>query len=109
VEQQLDILLGKIDKVLEAQATTAEWQKGVQCDITEIKAQVKETNGTVKNHESRICVIEDWRKAVQPTVAESAKSVADMKVELAVLAVKYGSLGGGIALLITVLKLLGVF
>jgi len=30
-------------------------------------------------------------------------------VELAVLAVKYGSLGGGIALLITVLKLLGVF
>lgn len=107
--EQLDILITKVDKVLERQATAEQWQRDVQCDIDEIKAQVKATNGTVRNHESRICVIEDWRKAVQPTVAESAKSVADMKVELAVLAVKYGSLGGGIALLITVLKLLGVF
>jgi len=75
----------------------------MQCDITEIKQQVKETNGTVKNHETRVSVLEDWRKtAAAPTIQDSAKSVSEMKIELARLAIKYGGVAGGVTMALAV-------
>lgn len=109
IETQLDRLIAKIDRVLEAQAVSATQQANMQCDITEIKSQVRETNGKVKDLDSRVCVLEDRSNTSGPILKETTLRVADMKTELAVLGVKYGSLGGVLALVFLVAKLLGLF
>jgi hypothetical protein len=80
--------------------------QGLHGDICEVKEHLRTLNGTAARHEADLAVLKDWR-ASQAQAA--VKDVADLKVQLAQLAVKYASLGGVVAIVIWVLKALGIF
>lgn len=78
----------------------------IKTDVCEVKSQLVALNGTVKRHSEDIAVLKDWRASV---ASPAVKEVGDLRVQFAELAVKYGSLGGIAALVIWILKSLGVF
>ena len=68
-------------------------------------AQLKVLNGTVRQHDKSIAVLEDWRKS---QAGPAIRQVGDLRVELARLAAQGAGFGVVVAGLVALLKGLGV-
>ena len=84
-------------------------------DIGKIERHLVQLNGSVSKHESRLCVIEDWRLAIEKWRVEHAreeketdKQVTDLRIEIAKMAALGGSFGAVISIVIAALKVAGV-